>query len=174
MFHDVKPESSLSVWRNRRSVFKTAVVCKIVPVFKRYMRYTPIKASDLMSTPPVTAPEDTTVEEVARLMWDKGVGSVLIVDREQRLVGILTERDMLYASSHLLFGKDVKAKSIMSKNLVTASPDEEVASIVEKMKDFNIRHIPVVDSGGKPVGVVSSRDVLDFGVRLLSLFMRSG
>jgi CBS domain-containing protein len=126
-----------------------------------------------MSSPPVTTREDTVIEEVARLMWDKGVGSILIVGSDNKLVGILTERDMLYASSHLLIGKNVQAKSLMSKNLVTASPDEELASVVEKMRDFNIRHIPVVDVDGRPLGVISSRDILDFGVRLLSLFIRS-
>jgi CBS domain-containing protein len=126
-----------------------------------------------MSSPPVTTREDTVIEEVARPMWDKGVGSILIVGSDNKLVGILTERDMLYASSHLLIGKNVQAKSLMSKNLVTASPDEELASVVEKMRDFNIRHIPVVDVDGRPLGVISSRDILDFGVRLLSLFIRS-
>jgi CBS domain-containing protein len=144
-----------------------------VPVFKRSIRYTPVKAVDIMSSPPVTTREDTVIEEVARLMWDKGVGSILIVGSDNKLVGILTERDMLYASSHLLIGKNVQAKSLMSKNLVTASPDEELASVVEKMRDFNIRHIPVVDVDGRPLGVISSRDILDFGVRLLSLFIRS-
>jgi IMP dehydrogenase len=76
-----------------------------------------------MSSPPVTTREDTVIEEVARLMWDKGVGSILIVGSDNKLVGILTERDMLYASSNLLIGKNVQAKSLMSKNLVTASPD---------------------------------------------------
>jgi CBS domain-containing protein len=144
-----------------------------VPVFKRSIRYTPVKAADIMSSPPVTTSEDTVIEEVARLMWDKGVGSILIVGSDNKLVGILTERDMLYASSHLLIGKNVQAKSLMSKNLVTASPDEELASVVEKMRDFNIRHIPVVSVDGRPLGVISSRDILDFGVRLLSLFIRS-
>ncbi len=144
-----------------------------MPVFKRSIRYTPVKAADIMSSPPVTTGEDVMIEEVARLMWDKGVGSILIVSSDNKLVGILTERDMLYASSHLLIGKNVQAKSLMSKNLVTASPDEELASVVEKMRDFNIRHIPVVDEDGRPLGVISSRDILDFGVRLLSLFIRS-
>ncbi len=144
-----------------------------MPVFKRSIRYTPVKAADIMSSPPVTMREDAMIEEVARLMWDKGVGSILIVSSDNKLVGILTERDMLYASSHLLIGKNVQAKSLMSKNLVTASPDEELASVVEKMRDFNIRHIPVVDEDGRPLGVISSRDILDFGVRLLSLFIRS-
>ncbi|MDW8360686.1 MAG: CBS domain-containing protein [Candidatus Caldarchaeum sp.] len=144
-----------------------------MPVFKRSVRFSPLKASDLMSSPPVVVGEDATIDDVSRVMWDSGVGSVLIVDRENRLVGIITERDILYAASHLMFGKDVKAKSLMSKNLVTAYAEDLVASVVEKMKDFNIRHIPVVDSEGRPLGVISSRDVLDFGVRLLSLFMSS-
>ncbi|MCS7129069.1 MAG: CBS domain-containing protein [Candidatus Caldarchaeum sp.] len=144
-----------------------------MPVFKRSVRFSPLKASDLMSSPPVVVGEDATIDDVSRVMWDSGVGSVLIVDRENKLVGIITERDILYAASHLMFGKDVKAKSLMSKNLVTANAEDIVVSVVEKMKDFNIRHIPVVDSEGRPLGVISSRDVLDFGVRLLSLFMSS-
>lgn len=144
-----------------------------VPVFKRSVRYSPVKASDLMSYPPVVVSEDATVEEAAKTMWDNGVGSILVLDKDGKLVGIITERDILYAASHLLLGKDLKAKSLMSKNLVTASADEDVASVLEKMKDFNIRHIPVVDQEGKPLGVLSSRDILDFGVKLLSLFIRS-
>jgi CBS domain-containing protein len=58
------------------------------------------------------------------------------------------------------------------KNLVTTTPDEELASVVEKMKDFNIRHVPLGDEHCRPLGVISSRDVLDFDARLLSLFMR--
>jgi len=127
-----------------------------------------------MSSPAVIASEDVSVDDVARLMWEKGVGSVLIVNSENKLTGILTERDILYAAAHLMLGKDVKAKSLMSRNLVKASPEEEVVSVVEKMRDFNIRHIPVVDNEGRPLGVISSRDILDFGVRMLSLFMRSG
>jgi CBS domain-containing protein len=42
------------------------------------------------------------------------------------------------------------------------------------MKDFNIRHIPVVDKNGIPLGVISSRDILDFGMRILNLFIRPG
>lgn len=126
-----------------------------------------------MSHPAVTIDEDATVDDVSKTMWEKGVGSVLIVNKEKKLVGIITERDILYAASHLMLGRNVKAKSIMSKNLVTAYPDDEIASVVEKMKDFNIRHIPIVDSDRNPLGVISSRDLLDFGIRLLSLFMRS-
>ncbi|MEM4220755.1 MAG: CBS domain-containing protein [Candidatus Caldarchaeum sp.] len=145
-----------------------------MPVFKRSARPFPLKASDIMSSPPVVLDEDATVDDACKVMWENGVGSVLIVNKEKKLVGIITERDVLYAASHLMLGRDVKAESLMSKNLVTAWPEDEIASVVEKMKDFNIRHIPVVDSQGVPLGVISSRDLLDFGVRLFSLFMRSG
>lgn len=151
-------------------IFKLAAASSIMPLFKRYTRYAPVKASDIMSSPPVTAHEDMSIEEVAKLMWDKGVGSILIVNPEMKLVGIVTERDILYASSHMMLSKGVK--SIMSKNLVTSKPDDEIASVIDKMRDFNIRHVPVVEEDGRVVGVISTRDVLDFGARLLSLFMR--
>gem|GEM_PF-6887130 len=88
-----------------------------MPVFKRSIRYTPVKAADIMSSPPVTTREDTVIEEVARLMWDKGVGSILIVGSDNKLVGILTERDMLYASSHLLIGKTFRQSLLCQKTL---------------------------------------------------------
>ncbi|MCS7136718.1 MAG: CBS domain-containing protein, partial [Aigarchaeota archaeon] len=66
-------------------------------MFKRSLRFTPLKASDLMSHPAVTIDEDATVDDVSKTMWEKGVGSVLIVNKEKKLVGIITERDILYA-----------------------------------------------------------------------------
>jgi len=143
-----------------------------VPLFKRAARFSPIKASDVMSSPAVTTREDV-VEEVARLMWENGVGSILVTNRENKLVGIITERDILSAVSHHLVGKNVQARSLMSRNLVTASPDEELSSVIEKMRDFNIRHIPVVDNEGHPLGVILIRDIIDVGMKFLSLFVKS-
>lgn len=144
-----------------------------VPLFKRAERAVVIKTADLMSSPPVTLSSEAKVDDVPGVMWENGVGSVLIVDKKGKLVGIVTERDVLYAASHGLLGKGHPVSAVMSRDLTVATPDEDVTSVIEKMRDYNVRHIPVVDSEGRPVGVVSARDVLDYAVRLISLFMRA-
>ncbi|MCS7117723.1 MAG: CBS domain-containing protein [Thaumarchaeota archaeon] len=144
-----------------------------MPIFKRAMRTVPIKTKDLMSAPSVTLSSDAKIDEVPSLMWENSVGSVLIVDQRGKLVGIVTERDVIYAASHGLLGRENPVSSIMSKDLLTASPEDDIASVIEKMRDHNVRHIPVVDAEGRPVGVVSARDVLDYAVALISLFIRS-
>ncbi|MEN3047592.1 MAG: CBS domain-containing protein [Candidatus Caldarchaeales archaeon] len=144
-----------------------------MPLFKRTERAVAIRTADLMSAPPITLSTDAKIDDVPGVMWENGVGSVLIVDQRGKLVGIVTERDVLYAASHGLLGKGRPVSAVMSKDLTVATPDEDLASVIEKMRDYNVRHIPVVDSEGRPVGVVSARDVLDYAVKLISLFMRA-
>ncbi len=124
-------------------------------------RKIPLKVEDIMSVPPVTAPEDVTVSDVARLMYDNKIGSVLIVDNQGKLIGIVTERDITHACAMGILGKETKAFAIMTENPITASPQMSIEEAFKKMKEANIRHLPVVDENGKPVGALSLRDVTD-------------
>ncbi len=124
-------------------------------------RKIPLKVEDIMSVPPVTAPEDVTVSDVARLMYDSKIGSVLIVDNQGKLIGIVTERDITHACAMGILGKETKAFAIMTENPITATPQMPVEEAFKKMKEANIRHLPVVDENGKPVGALSLRDVTD-------------
>jgi len=107
----------------------------------------------------VTAAPSTPVKDVAKIMRGRNVGSVLIVDDSGKLVGIFTERDLVkvVAEGGSL---DEPVEKFMTRNLVVAHEGEPLAKVASKMLEHWIRHIPVVDDSGKPIGIVSIRDVL--------------
>jgi len=143
-----------------------------LPIHKRYKRLVELKVRSLMSSPAITLPINSSLYEVVETMYKEKIGSVLIVDENDRIAGIITERDIIYVASRGLFKKDdIKAESVMSKNVVTVSEESSIYEAIDKMRAHNIRHLPVIDSQGKPVGVISLRDLIDFSVSLLKILM---
>lgn len=143
-----------------------------MPIHKRYKRLVELKVRSLMSSPAITLPINSSLYEVVETMYKEKIGSVLIVDENGRIAGIITERDIVYVASRGLFKKDdIKAESVMSKNVVTVSEESSIYEAIDKMRAHNIRHLPVIDSQGKPVGVISLRDLIDFSVSLLKILM---
>ena len=131
------------------------------------------KTRDLMQTPAVTVPEEMTLEDAARVLWAKNIGSVIVVNKQDRMIGILTERDMLFAISKELIGKDVPVSSIMSQTDLIASPNEGVATVLDRMIKGNVRHLPVIDSDARPLGMISTRDLMGFTEPFLKFLMKA-
>ncbi len=102
-------------------------------------------------------PNDTVLDAV-RKMHRHMIGSVLIMEGS-KLVGIFTERDLVRVISE---GKDLSTKlsDVMSRNVLYAHQDESIVSVGIRMIENWIRHMPVVDSEGRVIGVLSMRDVL--------------
>lgn len=144
-----------------------------MPLFKRYAKPLAVPVEGLMSKPPVTIPMHATIDEAATLMWEKRVGSVLVVDYTGKLIGIITERDILYAVTRRIVGKSVSVVDVMVRNVVTAHPRDDIGEAIEKMRQANIRHLPVMDEKGAPVGMLSIRDVLDAAILLLRILVSS-
>ncbi len=117
------------------------------------------RARDLMKTHLVTAKPSDTILDAVRRMHEGRVGSVLVVDEEGRLVGIFTERDLVRVIAEGV-PLDTPLEKVMSRHPVTASPDEPASKIASKMIEHWLRHIPVVDEQGRPLGVISIRDIL--------------
>jgi CBS domain-containing protein len=102
---------------------------------------------------------DTTVVDALKLMAEKNIGAVLVLD-EDRVVGVLSERD--YARKVTLQGrtsKDTAAREIMSGRVVGVEPQQTVEDCMALMTDKRIRHLPVVE-GGEVIGVVSIGDIV--------------
>lgn len=100
-----------------------------------------------------------TILDVTQYMSEKNVGAVLVLDGE-RTVGIFSERDGL--KRVLAPGLDpakIKVEEVMTRELITADPSESYEDCLRKMKQLNIRHLPVVKSG-QLLGLVSLRDLL--------------
>jgi len=130
------------------------------------------KVRDFMEAPPKVIPEDATIDSAAGTMWDLNIGSVIVVDKEGRMAGIITERDILFAVTKSLVGKEIPATSIMSKTSLMATPNEGIVTAVDRMIKGGVRHLPVIDKGGKPLGMVSMRDAMGISEPLLKFVFR--
>lgn len=104
------------------------------------------------------APE-TTVIDAIRIMAEKNIGSIVVMDKDQYL-GIITERD--YSRKVILKGKhsdETKVSEIMSKDLPSVSPGDTVEQCMQIMSDKNIRYLPVFEND-RLSGIISMSDVV--------------
>lgn len=117
----------------------------------------------------VTVSPNDTLQKAIELMSKRGIGSVVVVENN-RVVGILTEKDIIKALAKGVKLRKARIASYMTKNVATIEPDAEISAAVDVMRVRSIRHLPVV-SGGYPVGVVSARDVVAVNGLELARFM---
>ena len=100
------------------------------------------------------------VRSAAQRMAERNIGAVAVVD-SGRLAGIFSERDLM--SRVVARGLDpdgTQVEKVMSKDLVVASPDDDLEDALQKMHSIRARHLPVVDEG-RLVGMISIRDLLE-------------
>lgn len=131
-----------------------------------------MKTKDLMQVPAVTVGEDATIEEVAGIMWDKNIGSVIVVNDRGAMEGIATERDVVYAVTKGLTGRKVPVSSVMSRTSFVASPNESIATTVDRMVKAGVRHLPVLGKDATPLGMISMRDALGISEPLLKYVLK--
>ncbi|MBX3663854.1 MAG: CBS domain-containing protein [Burkholderiales bacterium] len=113
-----------------------------------------IKGQELL-----TAPSTMSVAEAARLMKQRNVGAMMVVD-EGRLVGMFTERDALFrVLAADLDGGSTPLAQVMTRNPRTISPERSFAHALGFMHEGRFRHLPVVEDG-RPVGMISVRDAM--------------
>ena len=110
------------------------------------------------------APEDT-LGEAAERMTDEGVGSAVVLDGG-RLIGILTERDVLRAVAGRVHSSDARVREWMTEDPIVAGEETTAAESLETMMMHGFRHLPIVEDG-RVVGIVSIRDVMAASVRVV-------
>ena len=103
------------------------------------------------------APEDT-LGEAAERMAEQGVGSSVVLD-SGRLIGILTERDLLKAVAGRVHTSEARVREWMTADPITASEADSADEAIRTMLDNGFRHLPVV-TAGRTVGVVSLRELM--------------
>jgi CBS domain-containing protein len=106
---------------------------------------------------------DATVYDAIEMLADKGVGALVVLSGDE-LAGVISERD--YARKVILKGhssKDTLVKDIMTRDVVTVSPQDTVEHCMAIMTDKRIRHLPIVEAG-KVVSVISIGDVVKWTI----------
>ena len=112
---------------------------------------------------PVCATPDTSLDEIISLLKGRNVGCVLITGQDGKLVGIFTERDVLYRVAGMIRELDqITVESLMPGRPTALTPDAAIQHALHLMSIHGFRHVPLVDDDDRPVGFVSFRDIVRF------------
>ena len=140
-----------------------------------------MKASDVMGLNVITAKTDWSVQQVAMVMLEKGIGGLPVVDKNNRVVGMVSEGDLMRRAEcgtghrhswwlRMLMGRDGLAQAyvrehgrkvvdVMTPTVITASPSASLGEVAELLERNKIKRIPIV-ADGKLVGIVSWANVV--------------
>jgi CBS domain-containing protein len=111
----------------------------------------------------VSVPEDTALDAAIRTMRERKIGCLLVTDRDGRLSGIFSERDLLCKVA----GKVKEPAAHPIREYMTGDPevirgDQLLASALQRMMVGDLRHLPLVDAEGRPEKILSSRDIINY------------
>ena len=114
---------------------------------------------EVMTAVPQTVTLETSLADAARLMADEGIGDVIVIEHDtERVVGIVTDRDIAIRAVAKGMGPSTKVGDIYSRDLVAVGPTSTVREALDLMKDLNVRRLPVVEND-HALGVVSLGDL---------------
>jgi CBS domain-containing protein len=115
---------------------------------------------------PITVGIDTPLRDAIRAMVNGNIGALLVVDANDNLAGVLTERDLLLKVAGRVDPSDTRpVREFMTPNPETVRSTDSLAFVLHKMDVGGYRHLPILDRG-KVVGVISVRDMLRHFTRL--------
>ena len=106
-----------------------------------------------------SAEKDTKAELLASYMME-GFGSVPIVDESNKLVGIVSEFDLLAVLRKGKLLQDVVAGEILTDNPISVTQDTDIVTLIDVLQNNHLIRVPVVDGSGKLIGIVARRDIL--------------
>jgi signal-transduction protein with cAMP-binding, CBS, and nucleotidyltransferase domain len=118
-----------------------------------------MQVGQLMRHPVISCGRDAKIAEVAHCMDDGDVGSVVVLDADDRVAGIVTERDIVRAMAHEM-SSATTASEIMAQPAVLIHEHEDVYDAAAKMAAARCRRLPVVNVAGKLLGVVAIDDLI--------------
>jgi len=116
------------------------------------------KAADIMTTTVITAKKGMVLTEVIALLLRWHISGLPVIDDEDKIVGIISEIDLV----NLTFdgnAADTKVEEVMVTDIVSFSPNTELATLVQAFSKGHLRRVPIINEG-KVVGIISRRDIL--------------
>lgn len=125
-----------------------------------------MKVHELMTTSPMTCRPADSLHEAAQRLWNEDCGSLPVVDGRNRLVGIVTDRDIAmagYLRNRRL--SEIRVADTMSRQITTCDRDEDVKVAIERMRETRVRRLPVCDGEGTLHGMLAFGDLLQAATR---------
>ncbi|WP_418859826.1 CBS domain-containing protein [Sutterella wadsworthensis] len=138
------------------------------------MRTRSLKVIDMAVHKVAVITPEKSIQESARQMRVEHVGSLVVVDQDGKPIGMLTDRDITIEG--VARGVDVDqttVRDLMTAPVVTATESEGMVTALARMREFGIRRLPIIDSEGKLVGVVTNSNLIKELSELLDGLVRN-
>jgi CBS domain-containing protein len=120
-----------------------------------------MRVNDVMTRPVAYCSPETNLAAAVEILWNRDCGILPIVDARERVVGVITDRDICVAlGTQNRMPSQVSAREIASGKVFSCKPEEELRKALAMMAEAKVRRLLVVDSTGKPQGILSIDDVV--------------
>lgn len=147
----------------------------------------PKTVADLMTRDPIVVQPETALKEVIKILVDRSIGGLPVVDQSGKIVGVISESDLMWQETgatpppyivlldaviylesparyeqelHKALGQTVA--DVMTKDAVTIAPDKPIKEAAQLMHNRRVRRLPVVDENDKLVGILTRSDIVRF------------
>ena len=107
----------------------------------------------------ITVGPDQSLREVVDLLAEHNIGVLIVVDEPGRPIGIISERDIIREAARTKAALDQTVSRVMTEDLITASPEDDLETVLQTMTTRRFRHLPIMDQD-RLIGVVSIGDVV--------------
>ncbi len=125
------------------------------------------RVRDVMREVLITVKDDEPLVSVVKLMNERNIGSIIVVNEEGRAIGVFTERDLLRLIANNANLDALTVGDVMTRDVIVLNEDASLIKAVHIMAKHGFRHLPIVDEDGRVVGVISIRDAAIALARLL-------
>ncbi len=116
----------------------------------------------LVPKAPLVTPPTTTVRETIRLLQENQAGCVIICDGRDMAIGIFTERDVLRGVIGERVDLDSPITDVMTTDLASVKESDKIAHAILLLHERGLRHLPVLDDQGGPIGLITVRRVMEY------------
>jgi CBS domain-containing protein len=128
-----------------------------------------VKVREVMKKFVVTAEPGINMAEAAKIMTSNRVGSIVLIDKDSKPVGIITNEDIVSVVSDGKNPKSVKAGGVKMRDFVSVSPEDTIVKVTKKMIKTGVKRLPVVDNKGKIVGIVSEKEIVLISPEMMNI-----
>jgi CBS domain-containing protein len=120
-----------------------------------------MKAEEIMTRDVQCCRPEASLAQAAARMWDYDCGAMPVVDDSNRVMGMITDRDIaIAAATKGRRATEITVGEVMSGNVYACARDEDVKSALKTMRRERVRRLPVIDADGKLAGILSINDVV--------------
>ena len=122
-----------------------------------------VPTRQLMTPDIITVTPDTTVDEAVNILIDNDIGSLVVVDHDNKLAGVITSNDFLGVVADGAHATDGTVADFMTDQVVTIKPEDDIQTAAARMITNSISHLPVEDDEGI-IGMLSTTDITAYSV----------